>query len=275
MAKTAAARTPPKVPDGKRQPQRTVRSDDRALLALAANRVAIEAVSPEIDAGRFPAKVTVGEPFVVEADIFADGHDMIAAAFLVRSADRDDWREVPMAFFDNDRWRGVTTFDVVGTHHYTLIAWRDLFANWRSEIARKHAAGLSLTLELIEGRSLVAAALAKENDRAARADRVALSALVKRFDAAADDAERLALLTDADTATLMNRAGVRTDLSLYEQYVILCRRSTTSTYCWLLSLTTEPGPGPSPRSRHVPSYLGFNPRVMAFFLFSSKRSGGQ
>ena len=34
---------------------------------------------PEIDAGRFPAKRAVGETVRVEADIFADGHDALAA----------------------------------------------------------------------------------------------------------------------------------------------------------------------------------------------------
>ncbi|HEX2227522.1 MAG TPA: maltotransferase domain-containing protein, partial [Candidatus Binatia bacterium] len=38
-------------------------------------RVVIEAVTPEIDHGRFPAKRTVGDKVVVEADVFADGHD--------------------------------------------------------------------------------------------------------------------------------------------------------------------------------------------------------
>lgn len=42
-------------------------------------RVVIETVSPEIDAGRFPAKRAVGETVTVEADIFADGHDALAA----------------------------------------------------------------------------------------------------------------------------------------------------------------------------------------------------
>ena len=42
-------------------------------------RVVIEAVTPEVDAGRFPAKRAVGETVTVEADVFADGHDQVAA----------------------------------------------------------------------------------------------------------------------------------------------------------------------------------------------------
>ena len=42
-------------------------------------RVVIEAVSPEVDGGRFPAKRAIGETVTVEADVFADGHDALAA----------------------------------------------------------------------------------------------------------------------------------------------------------------------------------------------------
>ena len=37
-------------------------------------RVVIEAVSPEVDAGRFPAKRAIGETVTVEADVFASVH---------------------------------------------------------------------------------------------------------------------------------------------------------------------------------------------------------
>ena len=47
-------------------------------------RVVIEAVMPEIDGGRFPAKRAVGETVTVEADIFADGHDALAAVLRYR-----------------------------------------------------------------------------------------------------------------------------------------------------------------------------------------------
>jgi starch synthase (maltosyl-transferring) len=47
------------------------------LFALASKRIAIEAISHEIDGGRFPAKCLVGEPVLIDADIFSDGQDMI------------------------------------------------------------------------------------------------------------------------------------------------------------------------------------------------------
>ncbi|HEY8712982.1 MAG TPA: maltotransferase domain-containing protein, partial [Thermoanaerobaculia bacterium] len=42
-------------------------------------RVIIEGVAPAVDQGRFPAKRVLGDVVGAEADIFADGHDLISA----------------------------------------------------------------------------------------------------------------------------------------------------------------------------------------------------
>ena len=42
----------------------------------------IERVSPQIDFGRFSIKRVVGETVVVEADVFAGGHDHITCQLL-------------------------------------------------------------------------------------------------------------------------------------------------------------------------------------------------
>ena len=59
-------------------------------------RVVIEGIQPAIDAGRFPIKRTVGEEVVVEADIFADGHDQLSAVLCYRWARDTVWTEVAM-----------------------------------------------------------------------------------------------------------------------------------------------------------------------------------
>ena len=71
----------------------------------ARRTVVIEAVSPEVDAGRFPIKRTVGEGVIVEADIFAEGHGTLAAVLKHRHESAPDWTEVPMKPLVNDRRR--------------------------------------------------------------------------------------------------------------------------------------------------------------------------
>ena len=43
-------------------------------------RVVIEDVTPQLDAGRHPVRRVVGEEVQVNAAIFADGHDHVARA---------------------------------------------------------------------------------------------------------------------------------------------------------------------------------------------------
>ena len=69
----------------------------------------------------------VGDVLTVEADIFVDGHDKLAAVVKYRSPGRADWREVPMRFVDNDRWAGSFPLTRNTRYVYTVEAWRDLY----------------------------------------------------------------------------------------------------------------------------------------------------
>ena len=78
----------------------------------------IENVAPEIDGGRFAIKRTIGERVMVEADIFADGHDLLAAVLKFRAAENSEWSETPMELLSNDRWRGEFTVTKFGNYFY-------------------------------------------------------------------------------------------------------------------------------------------------------------
>ena len=186
----------------------------RSLEELARARVAIEGVWPQIDDGRFPVKRAVGDQLVVEADIFCDGHDKIDAALLYRLDRESAWRETPMHSVDNDRWRGAFELTDNALYLYTIIAWRDLFASWRDEVAKKRAAGVPIALELTEGRLLVEQAVA-DGARGAEADRRALQALATKVQKSSGEASLLALLLAEETLALMHRAGPRTHLTTY------------------------------------------------------------
>ncbi len=191
---------------------RSAKAPLERLHRLAAARIAIEAVTPCIDGGRFRAKGVVGRPFVVEADIFRDGHDKIDAALRVRAAGATAWREIPMQTLEQDRWRGTAVFEDAGAHEYSLVAWTDEFASWQDEAAKKHAAGQAITLELSEGRALVERA-ANAGAGMLPADKTALKALVADLDKGRGDGELFAMLMTGETTTLMRRAGPRADVS--------------------------------------------------------------
>jgi starch synthase (maltosyl-transferring) len=119
----------------------------------------IEDVYPAVDAGRFPVKRIIGEPFEVWADIFRDGHDLIAAALIWRPEDGREWRHEPMIHHGNDRWSGSFVPDAPGRYAYAIEAWTDEFATWRHGFELKQKAGADLNLDAIEGAGLLTKAV--------------------------------------------------------------------------------------------------------------------
>src|SRR5436190_1345556 len=124
-------------------------------------RVVIEAVTPQIDGGEFPAKRAVGEDVVVEADMFCDGHDLIGAVVRYRRAEERGWSEAPMRLVENDRWRGSFTVDEVGRYRFTVRGWVDAFATWRRDLEKKIDAGQDVGADLLTGALLVEDALGR------------------------------------------------------------------------------------------------------------------
>ena len=122
-----------------------LRQEPRATAAAtlepgAANgrvRVVIEGISPSVDGGRFAAKRVIGDRVDVEADCFTDGHDAIAAVVLWRREQDTEWREAPMRFLNNDRWRGSFVADAIGRYRYTVAAWVDHFLSWHHDLVRR------------------------------------------------------------------------------------------------------------------------------------------
>ncbi len=137
-------------------------------------RVVIENVSPAVDHGRFPAKRVIHDPVTVSADIFVDGHDRLAARLLYRKAGDTGWREVPMHLLNNDRWEAAFVPRHLGMYEFTVSAWIDRFATWRSQMEKKRADGQAVSLELQEGAALVKEAAGRaEGPDAGRLNRLA------------------------------------------------------------------------------------------------------
>ena len=124
-------------------------------------RVVIEGVTPEVDAGRFPAKRSLGELVAVEADVFADGHDDLGAVLRHLAPTEEGWIEVPMRPLGNDRWRAEFRVEELGTHRFTVVGWIDAFASWRTALGKKVDAGVEVRVDLRVGARLVRAAAAR------------------------------------------------------------------------------------------------------------------
>ena len=188
--------------------------------AARASRIAIEAIAPAVDGGKFPVKRVIGDSAQIEADVFTDGHDKLAVALLWRTADENEWRELRMHHLENDRWCASLPLTRVGRYLFAVEAWRDTFATYRDELEKKPAAGLNVSLELEEGRSLIHAA-ARYADRREIPAAAALKGLAKMLKGAAtrgskavqtitvSDSERIAALLSEPTAEAMRQADAR------------------------------------------------------------------
>src|SRR5690606_35763980 len=111
-------------------------------------RVIITNISPQIEDGKFPAKATINEHIILSADIFADGHDEVAARVLVKHEKDRIWKDLSLKLIVNDHWEGVFIPDRIGFYHFKIHAWPDHFKTWQKGLQKKFAAQQDIFVEL-------------------------------------------------------------------------------------------------------------------------------
>ncbi|HWP63106.1 MAG TPA: alpha-1,4-glucan--maltose-1-phosphate maltosyltransferase [Candidatus Binatia bacterium] len=183
------------------------------LPAEGRRRVVIEGVAPAVDGGRFPVKRILGDVVVVEADVFADGHDELAVRLRHRPPRTDGWIETPMEPLGNDHWRGRFTVERIGRHEYAVAAWVDHFATWRRDLEKRLAAGQDVAVDLRIGAEHARAAAARARKVAGTSDPGAAPAAPGAPSTTASDADRLEALAVA-LADAARPVAERTALAL-------------------------------------------------------------
>ncbi|MGI9034010.1 MAG: alpha-1,4-glucan--maltose-1-phosphate maltosyltransferase [Acidimicrobiales bacterium] len=118
-------------------------------------RIVIDDLRPRTPNLEHPAKAVVGAAVRVSADIFRDGHAVLAARVrwhpAAEAAKAAAWLEAPMAHIGNDRWEAEIEPATLGLQAVVVEAWTDLFATWRRDTTIKAGAGQELSPELEEG----------------------------------------------------------------------------------------------------------------------------
>ena len=177
-------------------------------------RVVIERVRPEIDGGRFPIKRTVGEDVVVEADVFADGHDALSVLLQYRHEADQQWTDVPMEFLGNDRWRASFPVTTVGRYRYTVTGWVDHFVTWRRDLIKKIDSGQDVQVDVLIGAKLIDEA----GGRATKEDGRQLAIWVTELrSAATPESDRIRVTLSPEVATLMAKYPDRRFATTYDQ----------------------------------------------------------
>ena len=204
------------------------------------NRVIIEDVTPEIDAGKFPVKRIVGDEMVVEADILADGHDALACALLYRKESDPKWTEVPMEPLGNDRWRASFRVEELGRYRYTVMGWIDHFNSWSRDLGKRVEAGQDISVDLLIGAEMVEDA----HRRATKLDAAWLSTFAEALRAGGDEGARHAL--SPELARLVSLYGERRFATTYaKELEIIVDREQARFGAWyeLFPRSTSAVPG--------------------------------
>ena len=205
-------------------------------------RVVIEAVTPEIDGGRFAVKRVVGDTLKVEADIVADGHEVLSCLLLFRREAEPDWQETPMTPLVNDRWAGEFTVTELGRYAYAIQAWVDHFRTWQQFLAKKVDAGQQVAVELLMGAELVAAAGKRAKGATARQ----LKEWATRLGQEGEEAPRINAALDPELTALMQRYPDKRLATLYDKnlkVVVEPLKARFSTWYEMFPRSCSPVPG--------------------------------
>ena len=186
------------------------------------SRVIIEAASPEVDGGAFPAKRVIGDVVTAEADIFTDGHDVISAVVLHRPDDdsQSPWTEVRMRPLVNDRWQGEFPVHALGFHRFTFEAWVDHFLTWHRDLKKRVDGGASeeeLRVQLLIGLGYLRDAAQRAGDR----DRRKLEPFIAALESADAIDETIEDLRSEDLLALMWRNAERKFVTRYPRELLI------------------------------------------------------
>ncbi len=215
----------------------------RPGIRSAPSKLVIENLYPSLDGGRHPVKRVVGDVCRVGADIYRDGHDMLAARARYRSPNSRTWQTMRMRYeYDSDRWFAEFQLEEIGRWRFTVEAWTDHFGKWRDALRKKVDAGLDVSVELLEGAVLIKQAVA----HAPPAQREVLAGAAKALaDARTRLASRITLALSTDLRDAMD--GVVDDLEVSRhgrEYHIIVDPQAAQFAAWYEMFPRSQGPEP-------------------------------
>src|SRR5499427_8091149 len=191
-------------------------------------RVVIGRLSPEIDGGRFAIKRVAGEKVVVEADVFADGHDQVSCQILYW-LDENQPQVSPMKPLGNDRWRGEFSVAELGKYRYTVEGWIDRFQTWRKDLEKRIAAKQDVSVDLLIGAGLIEAAAGRAQSEHAKL----LLDWAKRVRRSTQDDSQKTIALDTDLLQLVQLYPERELATRYDkQLTVIVDREKAGFSAW-------------------------------------------
>jgi starch synthase (maltosyl-transferring) len=192
-------------------------------------RVVIENVRPRVENGKYPIKRVLGEPVIVSADVYSDGHDTLSAVALYRGPGDTEWREAPLKPKGNDRWEGRFIVEEIGEYRYTVSGWVDRFKTWRHDLKNRHEGGQELGVHF-----LIGAELLDETSQAGKEERQRrLAEIIGIFRSGKNEDEKLGLALGEELELLMDAEGERRFKTTYgAEFVVTVERPKALFSSW-------------------------------------------
>jgi starch synthase (maltosyl-transferring) len=186
-------------------------------------RFRIEDIYPSVDCGRYPIKRVAGESVEVWADIFREGHDVLAAALVWRAESDVQWHREAMQLYGNDRWHGRFTPPAPGSYVFAIEAWTDQYETWRKAFLLKQQAGQDVALSAREGHELLIELI--PHDREAR---LVVESAARKFASSHDPA----VLLDDVVVAAIEKSETRPDLTRSHIVPLMAERERARTGAW-------------------------------------------
>ncbi|WP_424629309.1 alpha-1,4-glucan--maltose-1-phosphate maltosyltransferase [Bradyrhizobium sp. SYSU BS000235] len=202
---------------------------------IGAGAFHIEDIYPIVDCGRFPVKRVAGETIDVWADIYKDGHDVVAAELIWRLESEAEWTREPMTHNGNDRWTGTFRPIKPGRYVYAIEAWMDEFATWRHGAMLKRNAGQDIALDALEGAAMMTKG--RPTDREAAS---VLTAACEKFLESGD----VTSLLDENVLHAMSRSQIRIDCTVSNSFPLVVDRQRAVSGAWYEMIPRSQGTVP-------------------------------
>ena len=215
-------------------------------------RIAVMDVTPNEESGRFPARVELGEPFKVTAQVFIEGRTKVGATAIVRNHRGKEMQRLPMTCTNPglDRWEVMLTCgehsDVkpwqpefaaikrqLGEWSVTIEGWEDTYKSWLYDAAIKVKVNDDVENALESGAQLLERWAKTADAKLSAAQRkmlVAAAATMK--DTSLTPEDRLAAATSEPVAQLHLTNPLRDGVSPSQPQRFLVQRPESSFAAW-------------------------------------------
>ncbi|WP_031527356.1 alpha-1,4-glucan--maltose-1-phosphate maltosyltransferase [Dyadobacter crusticola] len=204
-------------------------------------RVVITNVSPQVEAGKYPARRAIGESIDFSADVFGDGHDVVAAAVIYKHETEENWNEVLMQFTGNDHWEATWSPDKEGIYQYRFTGWIDHFTTWKKGLVKKYDARQDIAVEIQIGVELLEeASLLTESQYAA-----SFKQWIDFFNNSTDQQAAVDLAISDELAAAMSRIRYTDRITVFDktfQLEIERKKAAFSSWYELFPRSTSPDP---------------------------------